>query len=177
MTGYSLAGRLFSRRPCAQLPIEIEQRSRVGADHLEFRDDLARRLLLLYLFGQKPLQLGDRGESLLVKGDLVQRIDLAADFLFLLERAFEHVSNALVVRLRLLDRRQFDVAIAGEHEIEELHGVHVFFLALQSEPARRPGELLALAYADIARYAYDALSSELICRLMASRTRGFIQSF
>ena len=60
---------------------------------LQLGDDLAAGLLFLDLFGQEPLQLGHRGERLLVEGRLVERVDLPADFLFLLERALEHVEQ------------------------------------------------------------------------------------
>ena len=60
---------------------------------LSFVDDFAAGLLFLDLFGQEPLQLGDGREGLFVERGLVQRVDLLADFLLLLERALEDVEQ------------------------------------------------------------------------------------
>jgi hypothetical protein len=80
-----------------------------------------------------------------VKAGFVQRIDLVADVLFLLEGALEHVEQRGKRRVRRLDGAQLHVAVAGEQEVQQLHRVHVLFLALQPQPARGAGELLALA--------------------------------
>ena len=78
----------------------------VVADQLELRDDFAAGLLLLDLLGQEPLQLGDSGERLLLERDLVERIDLPADLLLLLERALEDVGERRELLPRLLERLQ-----------------------------------------------------------------------
>src|SRR5687767_10456624 len=77
----------------AELPVHLEQRWRVVADHLQLGDDFPADLLFLDLLGEEPLQLGDRREGLFVERRLVQRVDLVADFLLLLERALEYVEH------------------------------------------------------------------------------------
>src|SRR6185436_3996419 len=138
-------GRGLGAGAAAKIAIEIEDRCRVVADQLELRDDLARGLLLLDLLGEEPLQLGDRGEGFFGEGRLVERVDLAADFLLLLERAHEDVGDGVERQPRPRDRLELDVRVARQHEVEQLHRVHVLFLALQPQPPRRAGELLALA--------------------------------
>ena len=110
--------RVLDGRAGAELAVEIQQRGGIVADHLELGDDLARGLLLLHLLGQEPLELRDGRERLLVEGDFVEAVDLPADLLLLLERAFEaalrpvadagysviteQVTNGVAVRMALL---------------------------------------------------------------------------
>ncbi len=124
---------------------DFEQRGRVVADHLQLRDDLAANLFLLDLLGQEPLQLGHGREGLLGESDLVERVDLVADFLLLLERALEYVEHRRVGCLWRLYGTELHVAVARQQEVQQLHGVHVLFLALQPQPARGADELLVLA--------------------------------
>src|SRR5262249_9852489 len=106
-----LRRRRLHRRSASQLSIHVEQRCRVVADQLELRDDFAACLFLLDLFGEDPLQLGDRRERLLLKCGLVERVDLTADRLLLLERALEDVGQRLERLPRFLERFQRDLGI------------------------------------------------------------------
>src|SRR5215218_1506819 len=77
----------------AELAVHVQERRRVVADHLQLRDDFAAGLFLLDLLGEEPLQLGDGGERLLGERDLIERVNLLADCLLLLERPREHVEQ------------------------------------------------------------------------------------
>ena len=102
-------------------------------------------LLLLDLLGEEPLELRDRRERLLLEGNLVERVDLTADFLLLAQRPFEHFEHRRERLPRLFQRLEHDLLIARQDEVEQLHRVHVLFLALEPQPPRRAGELLPLA--------------------------------
>ena len=58
---------------------------------MEFGDDLADGLFLFHLLGNEPLERGHCGKDLLAERELIQRVDLAADALLLLERTLEDV--------------------------------------------------------------------------------------
>src|SRR4029453_19647562 len=85
------ASSLRDSRPVAKLAVEIEQRCRVAADQRELRDDLASRLLFLDLLGEAPLELDRSGVRFLLKGELVERVDLLAPRLRLLPTATEYI--------------------------------------------------------------------------------------
>src|SRR5581483_12048538 len=129
----------------AELAIEVEQRPGIVAHEAEARHDFARRLLLLDLFGQEPLQLGHLREGLAPEGQLVEVVDLRRRAFFLLKDALEDVAEGVELERWLLERCELDVAVAGQDEVEELHRVVVLFDALQPQPARGAGEFLALA--------------------------------
>jgi hypothetical protein len=71
--------------PRAQRPVDLELCRFVVADHLELGDDFAARLFFLDLLGQEPLELDDRRVGLGGERQLVERFDLLADGLLLLE--------------------------------------------------------------------------------------------
>ena len=131
----------MSRIDAGSLPISLNLATISRAD-----------LLFLDLLGQEPLQLGDGGERLLLEGDFVERVDLLADQLLLRQRPLEDVGErgerpGAVPPSGLSS----DLRIAREDEVEQLHRVHVLFLALQPQPARCAGELLRSHHADMAR--------------------------
>ena len=102
-------------------------------------------LLFLNLLGEEPLELDRSGKRLLLEGELVEGVDLLADRLLLLQDAVVDV----VQRRELLCRRrhflQRDLTTAREHEVEELHGVPVFLLALEPQPFGAAEEVLRRA--------------------------------
>ena len=55
--------------PSTQLAVELEQRRRVVAYHLDLRHDLPQGLFFFHLFGDEPLQLGHGREDLLLKAN------------------------------------------------------------------------------------------------------------
>ena len=59
------------------------------------------------------------------------------------------------------DGPEFHVAVAAQQEVQQLHGV-LYSSGSAAAASGGADKLLVLAPADIARYEYDALSSELI---------------
>src|SRR5262245_2797767 len=138
---------LGRNRSRAELAIEVENRRRVVLDQPELGDDLARGFLLLHLLGEEPLQLGHLGERLLLEAQLIERVDLGRDALLVRERLLEHGTERLEADFRLLDRVQLDLAVARQHEVEQLQPVQPLLVALHAQPLRGAEELLLFAEA------------------------------
>src|SRR5690606_26274017 len=143
MTTSALARRLAGLGgPSPQFAVEVENRRRIVLHHVQLGDDLAHGLLFLHLLGDEPLQFGHGGEDLLAEGQLVERVDVAADFPFLGQCGFEYVEDRAELRPRLVEPRQRDGKIPGQHEVEQLHRVAVLLLTLRAQPSARAGQLV-----------------------------------